>query len=174
MVCRTRGWSGISRSPARFSAHAIWSGNTTATRSSACIRWMGGGTLRPPMRRGTASDTFAFQRQRMLKMGASSSACTSTSRAVALARYPGTSSSGKLWVSPSERTMLSSVAAAWSSKLKRRQKRFRRASPNARLMRPPSGEWMTSCMPPDSSKNRSMTRSSAAGITPRAACPAAR
>ena len=130
--------------------------------------------LAPARRRGTASETFAFQRQRMLKIGASSSAWTSTSRAVVLARYPGTSSSAKLWVSPRERTMLSSVAAAWSSKLNRRQKRLRSASPNARLIRPPSGEWMTSCMPPDSSKNRSMTRRSAAGIAPRAACPAAR
>ena len=86
MVWRTRGWSGISRAPARFSAHAIWSGKTTATRSSACIRWTGAGVLRPPARRGTASDTFAFQRQRTVKRGASRTACTSTSRAVALAR----------------------------------------------------------------------------------------
>ena len=33
-VCATSGWSGISRSPARFSAQATWSGNTAASRSS--------------------------------------------------------------------------------------------------------------------------------------------
>ena len=33
-VCATSGWSGISRSPARFSAQATWSGKTAASRSS--------------------------------------------------------------------------------------------------------------------------------------------
>src|SRR5215469_16601015 len=53
--------------------------------------------------------------------------------------------------------MVSSVAAACSSKLKERQKRLRSASPQARLTRLPKGEWMTSCMPPASSKKRSNT-----------------
>ena len=38
MVWATSGWSGTSRSPVRFSAQASWSGNTSATRSSACMR----------------------------------------------------------------------------------------------------------------------------------------
>jgi hypothetical protein len=82
-VCATSGWSGISRSPTRFSAQAIWSGNTTVSRSSASERWNCGGTLRPPFMRRTASDAVAFQRQRVPNIGASSSACTSTSRALA-------------------------------------------------------------------------------------------
>ena len=46
MVWRTSGWSGISRSPTRFSAQAIWSGKTAAIRSSASMRASCGGTLR--------------------------------------------------------------------------------------------------------------------------------
>ena len=41
--------------------------------------------------------------------------------------------------------------------IERRQKRLRSASPQARLMRAPNGAWITSCMPPASSKNRSAT-----------------
>ena len=59
--------------------------------------------------------------------------------------------------------MLSSVAAACSSKLNLRQKRLRSASPQARLIRLPNGEWMTSCMPPASSKKRSSTSVSCVG-----------
>ena len=55
----------------------------------------------------------------------------------------------------SDRMIVSSVAAAWSSKLNERQKRLRNASPQARLIRLPKGEWMTNCMPPVSSKKRS-------------------
>ena len=82
MVCPTRGWSGISRGPATFSAHAIWSGNTAAIRSSACMRWMFGGTLAPLRNRGMASETLAFHRQRTSNIGASSSAWVRTSRTV--------------------------------------------------------------------------------------------
>ena len=57
----------------------------------------------------------------------------------------------------SDSTIASSVAAACSSKLNLRQKRLRSARPHARLMRLPNGEWMTSCMPPLSSKKRSST-----------------
>ena len=59
--------------------------------------------------------------------------------AVALRRNWKTVSSGKLWGGPREMMMPSSVAAAWSSKLKLRQNRLRRAKPQARLIRPPSG-----------------------------------
>ena len=54
------------------------------------------------------------------------------------------------------------------------QKRLRSASPHARLMRLPYGEWMTSCMPPDSSKKRSSTIVVCVGSTPSAACADAR
>ena len=56
---------GISRSPTRFSAQAIWSGNTAAIRSSAAMRASCGGTFLPPRKRGRASDTPATQRQRV-------------------------------------------------------------------------------------------------------------
>ncbi|MDT4849720.1 hypothetical protein FQZ97_838480 [compost metagenome] len=68
----------------------------------------------------------------------------------------------------------SSVAAACSSKLKLRQKRLRNARPQARLSRLPNGEWMISCMPPDSSKKRSITRRCWVGKAPSAACARAR
>jgi hypothetical protein len=42
--------------------------------------------------------------------------------------------------------MLSSVAAACSSKLNLRQKRLRRARPQARLILLPNGEWMTNSL----------------------------
>ena len=42
-----------------------------------------GATFLPPLKRGSASAVVAFQRQRTAKSGASSSACTSTSSAVA-------------------------------------------------------------------------------------------
>ena len=71
-----------------------------------------------------------------------------------------TVSSGKLCCGPSE----SSDAVVGRRRLQLeveadRQKRLRSAMPQARLMRPPKGAWMTSCMPPASSKKRSaMTR----------------
>ena len=79
----------------------------------------------------------AFQRQRTGNSGASSSACTSTSWAEDECRYFETSISGKLWLVDSDSTIASSVAAACSSKLNWRQKRLRRARPQARLSRLP-------------------------------------
>ena len=55
IVWRTSGWSGISRSPTRFSAQATWSGKTAAIRSSASMRASCGGTFLPPRKRGSAS-----------------------------------------------------------------------------------------------------------------------
>src|SRR5439155_19094464 len=92
------------------------------------------------------------------------SACTSKSRTVLELRYRKTSSSGKECCVPSEITIASSVAAACSSKLNERQKRFRNARPQARLIRLPKGECRTSCIPPDSSKKRSITKVCCEGI----------
>ena len=86
IVCATSGCSGTSRSPARFSAHATWSGKTAASRSSDFMRCSCGATFLPPVKRGNASAVVAFQRQRTANSGASSSACTSTSSAVAECR----------------------------------------------------------------------------------------
>jgi hypothetical protein len=74
----------------------------------------------------------------------------------------------------SDSTIASSVAAACSSKLNLRQKRLRSARPQARLMRLPKGEWITSCMPPDSSKKRSSTSVSCVGSAPSATFALAR
>ena len=46
------------------------------------------------------------------------------------------------------------------------QKRLRSARPSARLTLAPRGEWTTSCMPPVSSKNRSITKRSVVGSAP--------
>ena len=64
-----------------------------------------------------------------------------------------------------------SVAAACSSKLNERQNRLRSARPQALLMRAPNGAWMTSCMPPPSSKNRSAMIVSPVGTAPRTVRP---
>ena len=85
-VCRTSGWSGTSRSPTTFSAQAWLEGKATLSMSCASARWNGGGTLRPAFMRRTASAAVAFQRQRVPNIGASSSACTSRSRALAAFR----------------------------------------------------------------------------------------
>ena len=66
-----------------FSRHAAASGNTAAIRSSASIRCSCGAHL--ACRRGCAAPParcVVFQRQRVWNTGASSNACTSTSRAV--------------------------------------------------------------------------------------------
>ena len=81
----------------------------------------------------------------------------STSGALALLSMDCTRVSGKLCWGPSERTTVSSSAAACSSKSKETQNRLRRARPSARLMRPPKGAWMISCEPSLSSKQRSTT-----------------
>src|SRR2546430_2148661 len=120
-----------------------------------------------PRDRRTARARVAFQRHREPNIGASSIACTSRCSAVSGFRYWNTSSSGKLCCGPSERTIASSVAAAWSSKLKLRQNRLRSARPHARLTRLPNGACSTSCMPPASSKKRSSTSVCCVGMTPR-------
>ena len=170
----TSGCFGIRTSPARFSAQAAWSGKTAASRSSVSIRWMGGGTRLPDRRRGTASARDAAQRQRTKNRGTPSTAWVSTGSRVAGLRNENTDSSGNECRSVREMTMPSSVAAAWSSRLKDRQKRLRSASPQARLIRLPKGAWITSCIPPDSSKNRSATTVRWLGMAPSAARPAAR
>src|SRR5262245_36284709 len=107
-------------------------------------------------------------------MGASSNACTSRSRTVLEFRYRNTSSSGNECCVPSEITIASSVAAACSSKLNERQKRFRNAKPQARLIRLPKGACKTSCIPPDSSKKRSSTSVCCDGIAPNKRYPSAK
>ena len=85
-----------------------------------------------------------------------------------------TEANSKEWRSVSERFTPSSVAAACSSRSNDRQNRLRSASPQARFTRLPKGAWRTSCMPPDSSKNRSAITRRRVGTAPRTAFPAAR
>ena len=77
-----------------------------------------------------------------------------------------TSASGKLCCSASAMLRPLSVAAACNSKLKLRQNRLRSASPQALLMRPPKGAWITNCIPPPSSKKRSAMMVSCVGTVP--------
>jgi len=90
------------------------------------------------------------------------------------ARNSKMDSSGKLFCGPIESRIPSSVAAAWSSKSKVLQKRLRSASPKARFCFAPNGACTTSCMPPDSSKNRSAISVRWVGSAPRAARAARR
>src|ERR1700746_645829 len=64
-----------------------------------------------------------------------------------------------------------SVAAACNSKLKLRQKRLRSANPQALLILPPKGAWITNCIPPPSSKKRSATTVFCVGTEPNTARP---
>ncbi len=108
--------------PVMFSWQAAASGNSAAIMSSDSMRWMGGGLRLPLRNRSTMSARLRFQRQRDWKTGWSSTAWVSVSRMVSGVRQRGTSASGKLWWGPSEMTTASSLAAAWSSKLKLRRR----------------------------------------------------
>ena len=126
-VWRTTGCSGISIGPVMFSWQAAALGKSAAIRSSASIRWMGGGFFRPPRNRSTISARLRFQRQRDRKIGWSRTAWVSVSMIDRLWRNRGTSASGKLWCGPRLITTVSSFAEACSSKLKLRQNFFRSA-----------------------------------------------
>ena len=174
-VCRTSGWSGISSGPgATFSWHAARLGKIAAMRSSASIRWIGAGFLRPPRILSTASARFRFHRHRAANIGEVRTAWRTTSSTVLEARNLGTRSSGKLCWGPRESRMASSLAAACSSKSNVTQNRLRSASPRARFRRAPNGACPTNCIPPLSSKNRSRTMVSLVGRVPSAASPAPR
>src|SRR5207248_352338 len=82
-----------------------------------------------------------------------------------------TSPSGKLCCSAKAMFNPSSVAAACSSKLNPRQNRLRSESPQALLILPPKGAWITNCIPPPSSKNLSATTVSCVGTAPNTARP---
>src|SRR5271165_574981 len=64
-----------------------------------------------------------------------------------------------------------SVAAACNSKLNPRQNLLRSESPQALLILPPNGAWITNCIPPPSSKNRSAITVVCVGTAPRTARP---
>src|SRR6266849_2629955 len=113
-----------------------------------------GGTFFPPRKRRRARERPASHRQRVVKSGEGSTACSRTCRTELGWRKWKTSANGKLCCSLSEMFSPLSVAAACSSKLNERQKRLRSARPQALLMRAPNGAWMMSCMPPLSSKKR--------------------
>ena len=104
------------------------------------MRWIATGTFLPPLCLGRASARVAFQRQRLANMGDWSADWSMSFLSEARRAKPKIDSSGKLCCEESESTMPSSVAAAWSSKSKVRQKRFLSVWPHARLMRPPKGE----------------------------------
>ncbi len=127
------------------------------------------GTRFPPACLSNASARVLFQRHLLVNIGDCSAACTKSALTVFEETIEKTDSKGKLCCSPSEITTPSSVAAAWSSKSKETQNRFLKAKPSALLIRPPSGECMTSCIPPASSKNRSTTIRSPVGTAPRIA-----
>ena len=79
MVWRTSTWSGISIGPTALSWQAAACGNTATMRSSASMRWIGGGFFLPPRNRSTISERLRFQRQRAWNMGESRMACSSVS-----------------------------------------------------------------------------------------------
>ena len=172
MTSLTSGWSGIWMSPTMVSKQAAAWGKTLASRSSERVRWICGAMRLPLDMRRSCRERLAAQRQRVLKMGEAMAACSRSSLAVCSVRKWKTSERGKLCCSAREMLMPLSVAAAWSSKLKPRQKRLRRARPQALLTRPPKGACRMSCMPPPSSKKRSAMMVVLEGTAPRTARPA--
>ena len=86
IVWRTSRWSGISMGPTMLSWHAAACGNTAAMRSSASMRWIGGGLLRPPRKRSTSNARLRFHRQRARNIGESRMAWRSVSSMVRLLR----------------------------------------------------------------------------------------
>ena len=133
------------------------------------MRWIGGGTLRPPLKRRNGERARGVPAPaRGEHRGRRAAPASARSSTVAARRNSKTISSGNECCSPSEMTMPLSVAAACSSKLNERQKRLRSARPQARLMRAPNGAWRTSCMPPPSSKKRSATTGVTVGTRSRA------
>src|SRR5712671_1889402 len=96
-----------------------------------------GGTFFPPRKRRRARERPASQRQRVVNSGEGIAACSRTCCTELGWRKWKTSASGKLCCSLREMFKPLSVAAACNSKLKERQKRLRRASPQALLMRAP-------------------------------------
>ncbi len=81
-ACLTSGWSGTSRAPWILSIQAAASGKTPCSRSSAYMRCSCAGTRTPLRLRGTASASVVLQRQRVSKIGESSTAWISVSRTV--------------------------------------------------------------------------------------------
>ena len=123
--------------------------------------------LRPPRCRGRASARVAFHRSDREHRSVQESLDEDVADRVCMQKMKNVLKRERM-LGSQESTMASSVAAACSSKLNERQNRFRRASPQARLMRTPNGECTTSCMPPDSSKKRSSTSRCCDGIVPSA------
>src|ERR1700747_361231 len=64
-----------------------------------------------------------------------------------------------------------SVAAACNSKLNPTQNRLRSDNPQALLILPPKGAWITNCIPPPSSKKRSAITVACVGTAPGPALP---
>ena len=124
-------------SPVIFSWHAGASGKTAASRSSARMRWICGGTFLPPWKAQQGQRAPASQRQRVVKTAkparpARALACTEFGMQESEKRRRAESCA----VRPARCSMPLSVAAACNSKLNERQKRLRSASPQALLMRP--------------------------------------
>ena len=146
--------------PGSVSGHAMTCGNAVTRRSFARIRWS--------VRRHPLAVPRPVEEERALRVPPPARLeerrCEDGLDEDARARWRDSGSrrprrSSKLCCGPSERTIASSFAAAWSSKPKPTQKRFRSARPHARLIFEPNGACTTSCMPPLSSKKRSrMTR----------------
>ena len=65
-------------SPSMFSKHAAACGKTLAIRSSERVRWICGAMRLPLEKRSNCRLRFAAQRQRVLKIGEASEACSSS------------------------------------------------------------------------------------------------
>jgi hypothetical protein len=86
-VCRTIGWSGISRSPGgSVSPHAAAAGKHAARRSSARIRWICGAMGRPSFTFSSSSEREEFQRQRAENIGVTRAAWTRRASTVSARR----------------------------------------------------------------------------------------
>ena len=169
MVWLTSGWSGTSRSPTRFSAQAIWSGNTAPTRSSASMRANCGGTLlaaahagqgeRDSRRPAPARREHRRIEHRLNQDGSRARRMQIAGGVAEFETMRGRQRQHDI-VFGRRRLQLEIELAAEA---------FAQGQAPGAIERLPKGEWMTSCMPPASSKKRSSTIVSCVGRQPSAA-----
>ena len=140
-----------------FSRQAVCAGNTAASKSSARKRCNGGGTFLPPRCRNTASARVTFQRQRTVNIGTAKSACSSSDARVAAVEHAEHLLDRKAVLRPEREHDAVVVGAGLQFEIEAAAESLPHRQPPGAVDPRPNGAWITICMPPDSSKNRSKT-----------------
>ena len=174
IVWRTSRWSGITTGPVTFSWQAAAWGNTAAMRSSASMRWIGGGLRRPPWKRSTSRDRLRFQRQRAWNIGDGEQDRVLQHVAHRLGEVAGHLVEREAVVGPERQDDGVVGGRRLELEVERDAELLAQRQAEPPVDPAAEGECTTSCMPPVSSKKRSTTRSVPVGMTPSTARPTAR